>query len=95
MNLLDVADRIEAGSYRSDRFPAVPFVTVEGVLDRIFSERSVASPTIKEFNDHIKTSKTYTVCGASLTTGEGTQYCMKRTGHVWTVGDEHDWVASL
>lgn len=32
MNLLDVQDKIKAGQYRSDRFPAVPFKTLEDMM---------------------------------------------------------------
>lgn len=34
MNMLDLSDRIEAGSYRSDRFPAVPFTTLEDMMQQ-------------------------------------------------------------
>lgn len=34
MNMLDLSDRIEAGSYRSDRFTAVPFTTLQDVMQQ-------------------------------------------------------------
>lgn len=82
MNLLDVQDKIKAGEYRSDRFPAVPFVTFDDVL-------KTSKPEAKT----VVTAE-YPECGASLTVGNSTHVCGKRLGHV-SQGSTHDWVGWL
>jgi hypothetical protein len=75
VTLQELQAKIEQGSYRSDRAPAVPFTTFSDLLDR----------------KPIKTTTTGQQCGATLTTGERVERCGKIAGHVWMTGEEHDW----
>lgn len=67
MDILTLKDRIEANEYRSDRHPAVPFVTFADVLNPL----------------RVEPASNYPECGASLTIGEVTHMCTRRFGHVY------------
>jgi hypothetical protein len=83
MDILTLKDRIDANEFRSDRHPAVPFVTFADMLKT--STQPVAP--------------NHPQCGASLAIGVGrdliVRYCEKRLGHVWNEGTEHDWADML
>lgn len=80
--MLDIRDRLIAGTYRSDRFTAVPFKTLEDVM--------------QEAQDALTPRENpYPSCGASLTQGNITRYCAERIGHVSISGTEHDWARYL
>lgn len=83
MNLLDVQDKIKAGEYRSDRFPAVPFVTFEDVL-------KTSSKTGEGVDQG-----SYPSCGATLTVGSTTHTCALRLGHTFFTTQQHDWARWL
>ena len=67
--------------FRSDRHPAVPFITLEQAMSN-----AQAAMTPRE--------NPYPSCGASLTTSDITRYCNLRLGHTMT-GEEHDWARWL
>jgi hypothetical protein len=82
VDILTLKDRVEANEYRSDRHPAVPFVTFEDVL----------KTTPQPIKQHPECGASLTV-GVGL--DRVVRYCEKRMGHVWTDGTQHDWANDL
>jgi hypothetical protein len=84
VDILTLQDKIEAGDYRSDRFPAVPFVTFADLMEE--AEAEVIAAVEKS---------AYPECGASLTVGTVTHWCHLRMGHTFWSTQQHDWAHLL
>lgn len=83
--MLDVRDRLIGGKYRSDRFPAVPFKTLEDMMQVAQDALTPAKPEQGE----------YPSCGATLTVGDTVHECALRLGHTFWSTQQHDWAKWL